>query len=174
MVHNRIQRLLPAQHNLQLPQCSDLFAFEDFGIQDLCQILRVVFPSPLGHRDYFWGGRYPEQSCASHVEQARRGWATLRPFRMKRLAQATIGETPTRPLWAHEFAAATAPVSEGRRRCCSELGPKGLLHAVHGRTANAKHGAVFSSKARVDSGSSCHSQKEAKNISSGKQTRMSG
>jgi hypothetical protein len=25
MLRNRIQRLLSAQHNLQLPQCSDLF-----------------------------------------------------------------------------------------------------------------------------------------------------
>ncbi|NBR48501.1 IS110 family transposase [bacterium] len=43
MLRNRIQRLLSAQHNLQLPQCSDLFGKK--GISALC---KLKLPDPAG------------------------------------------------------------------------------------------------------------------------------
>ena len=43
MLRNRIQRLLSAQHNLQLPQCSDLFGKK--GISALC---KLTLPDPAG------------------------------------------------------------------------------------------------------------------------------
>jgi len=43
MVRNRIHRLLAAQHNLQLPQCSDLFGKRGLGFLDKLQL-----PAPAG------------------------------------------------------------------------------------------------------------------------------
>jgi transposase len=43
MLRNRIQRLLSAQHNLQLPQCSDLF-----GKKGISALGKLELPDPVG------------------------------------------------------------------------------------------------------------------------------
>jgi hypothetical protein len=43
MLRNRIQRLLSAQHNLQLPQCSDLF-----GKKGISALGKLELPDPAG------------------------------------------------------------------------------------------------------------------------------
>jgi transposase len=49
MLRNRIQRLLSAQHNLQLPQCSDLF-----GKKGISALGKIELPDPAGLHPPGW------------------------------------------------------------------------------------------------------------------------